>query len=280
MLGVASRRLALYASDMWLRLNLHASGTLLLGAALFGCASSEEQWDIGGPELGLIAFTPMFSAFDGLHEYAVTPSVPSAAANSKDTDPVLASTVKWEVDGAFVKQSEFSDLPAAIKLTTKRAGTTKVSVTVKTLSGKSASSSAKLSISMATPEEWAAGEPRYNSDMPTTWGAAEGETICGLAAAVELPKTSACANCHSPSGSMFAVEPTPTQTAGYSNEDLVNIFTQGAKPAGGVFNSPFLRSVPMPACTYRAFHTREMSDEEKNGIIWHLRSIAPKSSDD
>ena len=74
----------------------------------------------------------------------------------------------------------------------------------------------------------------------------------------------------------LTIEHTPTQTAGYSNEQLVNIFTTGAKPAGGTFNSPFLRSAPMPDCIYAAFHTWEMTDDEKKGIIWKLRSIAPK----
>jgi hypothetical protein len=224
----------------------------------------------------------MYSAFDdGTHEYAVTPSVPSAKENSTDSDPVMASTIKWEVDGAFLKRDEFPELSASVKLTTKKVGETKVTVTAKTLGGTQVRGEAKLTISPAKAAEWEAGEARYNNGMMIPWMrpamAAAGEGTCGLPVTIELPASSACGNCHNSATSMgISVEHTPTQTAGYSNEDLINIFTTGAKPAGGTFNSPFLRAAPMPDCIYAAFHTWEMTDDEKKGIIWKLRSIAPK----
>jgi hypothetical protein len=221
----------------------------------------------------------MYSAFDGTHEYAVTPSIPSAAENSMDSTPIMASSIKWQVDGAFLKQDEFPELTAAAKLTTKKAGKTTVKATAKTLAGEQVYGEATLTISEAKQAEWDAGEARYNNGMMFSFMrpamAAQGEGTCGLPVTIELPTTSACGNCHNPMNTI-SVEHTPTQTAGYSNEDLVNIFTTGAKPAGGTFNSPFLRSAPMPDCIYSEFHTWEMTDEEKKGIVWKLRSIQPR----
>lgn len=260
-------------------MNLQRAAKLLLSAAtLVGCSSSADE-PTGQLRPNLISFSPMYSAFDGTHEYAVTPSVPSAAENSMDSDPVMAATIKWEIDGAFLKRDEFPELTAASKLTTKKAGKTVVKVTAKTLGGLDVRGEAPLTISEASQAEWDAGEARYNNGMMIPWMrpamAAQGEGICGLPISIELPTSAACGNCHN-SMNAISVEHTPTQTAGYSNEDLVNIFTTGAKPAGGTFNSPFLRMAPMPDCIYSEFHTWEMTDDEKKGIVWKLRSITPR----
>lgn len=132
---------------------------LLQCAALAGCASNVDEVDFAGPQPNLIQFSPMFSAFDGTHPYAVTPSVPHVD-DSTDSDPVMASSIQWEVDPAFVNLEEFPALTAAIKLTTKKAGVTTVITRAKSLSGKSLSSRAKLAISQAHPDEWDAGERR------------------------------------------------------------------------------------------------------------------------
>jgi hypothetical protein len=242
---------------------------LLLSVLLVGCASNVDE-EVAISPFGFISFDPMFSAFDGTHDYAVTPSIPSADA-STDKDPLLASSIKWELDGAFVKREEFPDLPAAIKLTTKKAGQTTVGVTMKTLSGTALRSKAWLTISQAKASEWDAGDARYNNEemklekLPMT--------TCGLVLPMDPPRS--CSSCHTPL-SGIAFEHTPTQTAGYSDDQLVKIFTGGAKPAGGTFNSPFLRAAPMPDCIYNEFHTWEMSDEEKKGVVWKLRSLSPR----
>lgn len=247
---------------------------LLLGVVLVGCVTGVGELEVAEslPADRLIVFSPMFSAFDGVHEYAVTPSVPSAAP-SEDADPVLASSIKWVLDDAYVKRDDFPDLPAAIKLTTKKAGTTTVGVTAKTRSGQALRATARLIISRATSAEWEAGEARYNSDefdiAPKMFAS------CGLVLPIELPRASACSNCHDAMSSV-GTEHTPTQTAFYSNDELIAISTKGAKPAGGTFVSPFLRAAPMPDCIYKAFHTWQMSEEEEKGIVWKLRSIPPK----
>lgn len=256
---------------------------LLQYAVLAGCASSVDDIDFTGPRPNLIQFSPMFSAFDGTHSYAVTPSVPYVA-NSMASDPVMASSIQWEVDTAFVEREEFPELTAAIKLTTKKAGVTAVIVRAKSLSGKSISSRAKLAISQAHPEEWAAGERRYNTGETITWAftapAADGDSPCEPPHNVELPQTSACGNCHNATSAILPNEYTPTQTAGYSNEDLINIFANGAKPARETYSSAFLRKASTPDCIHKTFHTWQMTEEEKNGLIWHLRAIPPKAENE
>src|ERR1700761_3755083 len=127
------------------KLNPLLASKLLLCGALIGCTSPDSVVDTAPLGISIIAFSPMYSAFDGTHEFAVTPSVPAAATpGPMDVDPLIASTIKWEVDSAFVKQDEFSGLPTAIKLISKKAGQTEVRVTAKTLKGFSIHSAAKL----------------------------------------------------------------------------------------------------------------------------------------
>ena len=72
------------------------------------------------------------------------------------------------------------------------------------------------------------------------------------------------------------MEHTPTQTAGYADDQLIAIFTAGQKPAGYQFNSPLLKMLPQPDCVYSMFHTWTIDDETKRGIVLKLRSIEPK----
>ena len=101
-------------------------------------------------------------------------------------------------------------------------------------------------------------------------------TTCGLPVSLgdAIPKTSACGNCHNNMSGITA-EHTPEQTAGYSDDDLIQIFTQGMKPAGYTFTSNILKFVPMPDCVYKTFHTWEIDDATKKGIVWKLRSLKP-----
>jgi hypothetical protein len=50
----------------------------------------------------------------------------------------------------------------------------------------------------------------------------------------------------------MAVEYAPTQTAKYSDSQLIDIVTTGAKPAGGTFVSPFLSDLPLSDCIFAA----------------------------
>ena len=114
----------------------NAAKTMLLCAAIAGCGGSDDSEEKPGMlREKLIQFSPMYSAFGGNQTYSVTPFVPSADPAVMDSDPVMASTIKWTVDDKFTKQDRFDDIPGAIKLTTKQAGMTTVSLTATTASG-------------------------------------------------------------------------------------------------------------------------------------------------
>jgi hypothetical protein len=271
----------------------NAAQTLLLCAAIAGCGGSDEpDAPTGVLRPGLIQFSPMYSAFGGAQTYSLTPYVPSADPASKDSDPVMVSTIKWTVDGAFAKQDPFADLPGGIKLTTKKTGKTTVSLTATTAAGTKVRAESALTIGAASDDDWAKGDMRYSGGMTIDFAAmfrngammmptASGMGVCGLPFNImaSIPKEASCTNCHNTGANAIAVEHTPTQTAGYSDEQLISIFTQGQKPAGYAFNSVFLKMLPQPDCVYAMFHTWQIDEDTKRGIVLKLRSIEPKKQE-
>jgi hypothetical protein len=69
----------------------------------------------------------------------------------------------------------------------------------------------------------------------------------------------------------LAVEHTPQQTGGYSDDDLKKIITMGMKPPGSVSKTG------VPLAIYQWFHTWMASPEEQMGLVVYLRSLAPES---
>jgi hypothetical protein len=270
--------------------NLGIVASALCWTALGGCSSSDKAPpEVGVTIPGLIRFEKMYSAFDGTHDYKLTPSIPSADPASTDADPIDPASVKWDVPSAFASSEPYDSLPAGIEITVKKAGMTTITATATTKSGRKVKGQAPLQITAGTPEAWDAGNMRYNNDVtimfqsafgPAAGGAAGGGAAmgqCGLPITLMIPTDSSCANCHS-NTSGITVEHTPQQTAGYSDDDLIQIFTTGVKPMGGTFNSPFLKNIPDPnlqACIYKSFHTWDIADDVKAGIVLKLRSIEP-----
>jgi hypothetical protein len=68
---------------------------------------------------------------------------------------------------------------------------------------------------------------------------------------------------------LIDVQHTPQQTGGYSDEDLINIFTKGQKPAGGGCR------VISPCGVWTSFHRWTTTDDETKGIVYYLRSLEP-----
>jgi len=204
---------------------------------------------------------------------------------------VIASSLKWEVDAKLVKdEGPFDGLPGGRLLTTKGSGNTVVKVSGTTKAGVKVRGEATLKISKASADEWTKGDSRYNNGKMLDLGglrpmmAAPGEGLCGVPiGAIDIPKDSACSNCHN-SQNAFSIEHTPTQTAGYSDDDLIQIFTKAQKPVGGTFNSPILKPLAannpaMAECLYKAFHTWDIDPETQRGVVFKLRSITPKKQE-
>ena len=253
-------------------------------AALCACAvaheAEEDQVD-WRDDLGL---EPLYSAYDGVHDYKLTPFVNASDPESEDDDPIAASSVHWHVDASYVKRTGFPDLPGGLLLTTKRAGKTQLRVEATTRSGKLLRAATMLTISQATPAEWEVGEDRFSEGVPIIIDAPadvvrdpNAPGVCDLPheLAPAIPKTNACANCHAP-GASIGRPATPTQTAHYSDEQLVQLVCAAEDPPSDLFDSPYLKMVPMPACIFKGFHTWELTEAEKRGIVWLLRSIEPQ----
>lgn len=250
-------------------------------------AGPPEEDDAGVAEpvrTPLIRFNPMYTAFDGVHDYQLTPSVPRAAADA--SDPVDPRTVKWILDSEYFIRDPFPDLTASMKLTTKRAGSTRVRVEATTLAGERVYDEAEVLITEVSAEEWETGNARFQVGSPITWAprctAPEELGLCRLPCSTlqELPTTSACASCHGAmSTSRFAIEYTPTQTGGQSNDQLAETFLAGGRANFTMFDTEELREAEDPRCVFYIFHTWEMNDAETRGVIAQLRAIPPAANE-
>jgi hypothetical protein len=238
----------------------------------------------GSQHISLMQFSRLYSAYDGVHTFQLTPRVPRAELPSSDSDFIDASTLHWTVDDDFVSMEAYADAPDAVLLTTKKAGATFVRVSTTGANGQQLEDEVALAISRASDQQWQAGEMRYSHGMAVNWaiGAAPGTTgaVCVLPAdtLMALPKQSDCAGCHSANSQLGVPVYTPEQTAGLSDDQLVVIFTLGSRPMGSTFVTPFLvNTAPENAdCLYRSFHTWEIEDDVKIGMVWVLRSLQPK----
>ena len=202
-----------------------------------------------------LVFAPMYSAFDGEHVFKL-PVAPLGGV----------SVASWEVlDDRGVARKDVVDLvPDAsfggAMITTHKSGDYTVRACAANQLG-----SAPLHITQADPSVWATGQQRYGeyidlAEMPHPSGATW-----------EPARDVSCKNCHGEGPMYLAVEYTPQQTGGYSNTELGNIITMGAKPTGEVVDSG------VPLSIFQWFHTWTATDEERQGLVIYLRSLKPKS---
>jgi hypothetical protein len=248
--------------------------SLVCAVVLDGCATSPDQSEDALALPLPIEFSSMYSAYDGDHTFQVTPFVPSSTGDAEHS-PIVASTVRWTVDRYFLDRDDFESLPHGALLTTKRAGKTNIRVSAMTQDGENRTGEATLFISHATRNEWEAGEAYYNQ----TGGIRERllAGFCGVSVemANELSELKpGCSKCHDACSS-YARPPTPTQTAGLDDDELLQVFSNAAEPPSGLSSSQFLRRMPEPECTFQAFHTWELTESEKKGLVWQLRAIPP-----
>jgi hypothetical protein len=122
--------------------------------------------------------------------------------------------------------------------------------------------------------------------VPLEFSDPEAASAAGFGFAPPWPSDASCANCHNGTNEMqlgvdVVIEHTPQQTAGYSDEELIQIFTMGAKPAGGKFHSPLFEGQPQAYAeySYKQMHTWEIAPEVERGIVYKLRSITPETQE-
>ena len=220
-----------------------------------GSSGEPEDTAPVGDDLVLL-FSPMYSSWDGKHDFKLPCIVQGGLED-----------LEWSARPSDAVDLDPDSETGGIQITTRKAGTVQIIARAGKLSG-----SAMLYITESTPELWEIGENRYNNEIPfppimLPDGGLDGGMIDPMG--IEIPDDLSCRNCHGATAAALDVEHTPQQTGGYSDEDLIKIFTMGMKPGTATFHTPF------PESLYMRFHTWDATDDEKKGLITYLRSLTP-----
>jgi hypothetical protein len=218
-----------------------------------GSQAGSDSPAVVGTELDAnILFSPMYSAYDGVHDF----KLPAIVNGYTD--------VKWSADPENLVSLEMLG-DNGIMITTRGAGDVRLIARSGSLSG-----SAMLHITEATSADWELGEMRYNNGVPLP----PIDMATAMMMGVTIPDDLSCRNCHGGGAMALSVEHTPQQTAGYSDTDLISIFTMGQKPPTANWRSG------IPEFIYMRLHTWTATEEEKKGVVTYLRSFEPKSQGD
>jgi len=200
----------------------------------------------------------LYSAYVEGHEALVPvvlkdPSLKGKGAKFSSSDPTVA-VVTDTSDGATV--------------TVKKDGVVTITGTLDGSTGK-----AKLNIKKYTEEQWKAGQARYSKTDRAVVDPNGGEpTAITIATPGARNANGACNTCHTSQAQLLKIENGPAQIAGYSDEDLVTIFTMGKKPEGAAMKTQ------IPAFFWGMFHSWTVSEDEKPGLIAFLRTQSPKAN--
>jgi hypothetical protein len=205
-----------------------------------------------------VLFSPMYSAFDGVHTYQV-PAV---------VNGISASAITWSISDPSIAMLQPSG--EGVMITTQKAGKANIIASAGTLCG-----SAELSVTSASPDDWMVGSTRYNDGVvvrgPGGGFGGPGGGGRGDAGPVEA----ACTSCHgdtATNGAFRTVSHTPQQTGGFSDSDLINIFTQGMLPPDAYFDDTIV-----PRQAWSMFHRWGMTADEAKGMVVYLRSLVPQA---
>lgn len=210
-----------------------------------------------------LAFSPMYSAFDGVHEF----KIPVIARNAS------GGAIEWSADQPGFVDIQIDDKTGGAMLTTLKAGT----VTIQAKAGQSSCGTSVLTITAATPAQWEAGSVRYNNGkpLPMVQLDANGNPIGDLSTiqAEIQANPPACTNCHGPTAtsSFFrTVSHTPQQTGGFTDEEIKLAITNAVIPAGGYFDETII-----PKQVWEYFHKWPGTPDELTGLVVYLRALPP-----
>ena len=253
-------------------------GCCAIGAGIAACSSSSSGGSNGAGACTnmnalQIVFNPMYSAF----------------ISSTSQHTFLVPAIVTGVSGATVTWSASDPKAVAFAPDPKTGGTTMTimksgPVTIQAQAGNLCGS-APLNVTQNTEDDWTTGNARYNNTnlipnlnmMRPPMG---GFTFPGpndpspLEAADGGPGP-ACTNCHGATAttSIFqAVEHTPEQTAGFSDQELIDIVAHGIIPDGGYYDSTIV-----PYRFWQILH--KWSDiatpDQQKAIVVYLRALTP-----
>jgi hypothetical protein len=193
-----------------------------------------------------IAFNPMYSAFEPEHDYKVPAIVEGVAA-----DQIKSWTASDPSAVSFTPTAEGT-------MITVRKAAGEVKITAESNDGKKGN--ATLKITEGSAALYSLGQTRY-----TTGGSAIGRTDAGFGP----NQLAQCSFCHGETGAL-EVAHTPQQAGGYSDDELIKIFTEATKPAGIGMRTTF------PEMQWKMIHKWQMNDDEKKGMVIYLRSLTPQ----
>jgi hypothetical protein len=232
--------------------------TVALSAGLVGCGSSEEDTGEGtepvveGPPTLEIFFPKIYSAYiEGSAQEFRVPAVVGGVAPDK-----------WEVSEEGAVTFDMDTVPNGVMITTRKAGKFKIIARSGRQWGE-----AELEVTAATEEELATGEMRYNNAVMLDFMG-----LRPMMGQMPVMQNASCKNCHGSGATALAVEHTPQQTGGYSDDEIKAIFSMGQKPEGAMYGS-----FPGIAMFYPLFHRWAASEDEYQGLVVYLRSMMPAS---
>jgi hypothetical protein len=230
-----------------------------------GSAGTGSGGDPSKKTLSLMFAPVMYSAYDGEHSFKL---------------PVIATNASGVVTFKATDESLVDITPTAdgAMLTTRKAGTTTI---IGTASDGTWGEST-LVITQATPDDYELGRERYSNGVAAFDfdGGTPPPMGMGPGGGMFTPDPeSACTFCHRPDGTsasgtasmtMVDVEHTPQQTGGYSDQQLVDIFTNAQKPTGA-------GSRVLPLAIWTMLHKWNVEADVEKGIVVYLRSLEPKT---
>jgi hypothetical protein len=259
-----------------------------MAGAIAACSSNSSSNPDGGgssasncttTEQMVIKFSPMYSAYDGMHTYElpVVVNVESATLTASDMTAV------------GIQANQELSAPAlpgftGWTLTMRKAPPTPITLTAQV---GNFCNTAQLTITPAQPSDWDIGNARYNNGaslhFPMFGGRGGGDagmmmmgppTGDGGSFFETADGGPACTSCHGPTATMGFLDDvshTPEQTGGFSDMDLINIVVNGVVPDGGYFDPNIISMA-----NWNMFHRwADIQQDQYLGMIVYLRSLTP-----
>lgn len=214
--------------------------------------------------------TPVFPG-NGVLNFKYLPMYSAYVEGHLSQLPVTFESPHFRNKGAKFSSSDLTiatveDTPEGALVTVKRDGKVVIRAALDGDTG-----AARLIITKYTEALWKLGEARYNASE-SALAAPDGGVVSVLRIVEPNGRNpiGACLTCHSAAAPFLQIEDTPTQTAGYSDDELIAIFTKGIRP-DWVVESP-----ASPSFIWGKNHVWTANEEEQQGLLAYLRTKAPK----